>query len=242
MFRFFPILAIVLSLFTLFAGAKELVQLTNYSGKSIRCMIIQADDSEVKVKVPSKSRVYTLPLESLDLASKEKIQDWVDSGAGLSKKLLIRFQSGKSNRVSKREAYDDRALRLRPFATILNEDRKVRTNELTVTFSLVGRPVLDKSLYYVFSKDQRDLGVIEEGGQVRVEFSQVSTEYDDRGYAQYGHMYVGYTMVIQDKNGEVIATKSVPSSLIGKGVENVLKLAQGRYYSKSLSEVSGVNY
>lgn len=222
--------------------ADELVKLTNYSGKSVQCEIVDADDKEVKIKIPSKGRIYNLTIESLDLASKEVIQKWIESGAGLSKKLTIRVQSGKSNRVSKREAYDDRALRLKPFANILNDDRKIRTNELFATFVLIGRPVLEKSLYYIFSRDEREIGVIEEGGQVRLDFSQISTEYDDRGYAQYGHSYVGYALVIKDKNGAVIATKSSPSSIASEGAEKVLKLFAGRYYSKDLNEVSGVNY
>ncbi|WP_018970695.1 hypothetical protein [Rubritalea marina] len=220
--------------------ASELVELTNYSGKSIACSILRADSEEVKIKV--KGKVYVLPLDSLDLASRDKVKAWIDSGAGLSKKLALRVQSGKTERVSKREGYDDRDLRLKPFATILNDDRKLPTSELNATFILIGKPVLDGSLYYVFSRDYRNLGAIKEGGQVKVNFSPVSAEFDDRGYAQYGHKYAGYAMVVRDKNDAVVAAKSVPSNLIKEGVEAILKMRQGQYYTKNLTRVTGVDY
>lgn len=58
----------------------------------------------------------------------------------------------------------------------------------------------------------------------------VSLEYDDHLYAQYGQKYLGYALVVKDSNGEVLDTRG--KSLFLSNIPALEKLQLGNSFTK----------
>lgn len=117
------------------------VSLTSLDGKTIQVNLKSSTDTEVTFQILSNKRVYTLSLDKLDVASKGKIKKWKAAGGGASDSYKISFSSGKSNRSSPDDHYDDRQLELTPIVTIVNSDRNAPTKASKITILVLGRPV-----------------------------------------------------------------------------------------------------
>ena len=212
------------------------VSLTNIAGRTIEVQLLKATGTEVEFRISGGRKKHTLKLSDLDQASRTKIQKWQSDGGGSSTDLDITFTSGKSSRVSKREQYDDKTLRLRPTVTIKNSDNLASTRKLSMTLLLLGRPVLDSSLYYVFSKDVKTTDKIAPGDSFFTECSDVKVEYDNKGSAQFGAKYYGYVIMVQDPDGVIVASKSIPSSLFTKHGKKLLELQPKQCYTRDLKK------
>lgn len=212
------------------------VSLTNNAGRTIKVSLKKATESEVTVQLRSNRKVHTLQISDLDNASRAKIKKWLDEGGGSSTDFEISYTSGKSSRTSKREQYDDKTLKLRPTVSVKNRDSSASAKNLKVTLLLVGSPVNETSLYYVFTKQTKKTGLIEAGESFVAEYSSLVTEYDDKGYSKFGAKYHGYVIIVQNARGSVVASKSIPSTLITKHGKKFLELKAKQCYTRQLEE------
>lgn len=235
----FPIICLCVPIFCSSAKAESAsVSLTNTAGRTIKVYLQKVTASEVTVQLSSNRKVHTLQLSDLDNASRTKIKEWKDDGGGLSTDFEIDFDSGKSTRST--NGYDDRTLVIKPVVTIENDDNNLRTKGAEVTVITLGRPAADTSLIKVFQKQKHKLPALEGGGQHIVTNESYRTIYDSRGY-KHGTKYMGYVVLVHSGK-TILASKSVPESLVGKYGAKFFKLKSGKTYDKTLDEVKGYVY
>ncbi|MGJ8678163.1 MAG: hypothetical protein ACSHX0_11645 [Akkermansiaceae bacterium] len=218
-----------------FALDDDLVSITNSEGKTVSVYLKSLKEDQISFKIPHKSKVYTLKLDTLDPATQEMIKKWKANGGGASEKFKITYNSGKSDRLSKREQYDDRILILNPEVILKNEDLTLDTAKVTMTTLVFGRPVLFRSALYVFTKEVHEIKPIAGGEEKEITLQSISAEYDDDDTAQYGNKYLGYAVILH-RGKDIIEKKMIPSSLDKYGTD-LLALEAKKQYDKELREI-----
>jgi hypothetical protein len=240
--RFLHISSLAAAVFAL-AGtvqARE-VLLRNTDGKSLSARLMNLEGDKLSVMRESDKKIFSLALSQLDEASRNRVDEWIKDGGNLSEQYEIEVSTAKSNKRSEAEEYDDRAINLEPVIVIKNPDtkRKTKGGELTVVF--LGRPINDRSGFFVYSKESFELSSIDTGKQEVFQMKKIRHTYDDRGYAKYGARYLGWVALIHDEEGEaIISGKSVPSTLVDKYGIKLLKLRTELQYDKDLKLMKNV--
>ncbi|MFC4991132.1 hypothetical protein [Rubritalea tangerina] len=231
----FPLSILALICSVSLAGAQNKpISITNTSGKSVSVYLQKSDDKEVTVKLAKNHKVHTIKLADLDVASKNKIKKWKDAGGGLSTDFEIEFDSGKSSR-SRQDYDDDRTLTIKPVVTIENGDNNLESKEAEVTVLTLGRPLSDTSSIKVFQKETHDLPKLDGAGKHIIQCKTYRTVYDKVGY-KHGAKYLGYVVIVHEKKN-VVASRSVPTTLVEKFGSTLLTLKAGVTYDKNLEEI-----
>jgi hypothetical protein len=216
-------------------GNSDLMSITSKDGKTIQVELNRSTETEVTLKMVKDGRNYTFKLDKLDAASQEKIKEWKKAGGGASVSYEIDYSSGKSNRPSTDYYYDDdRRLILKPKVTIKNRDSKVATKKARVTVLILGRPVRERNVIRVLQKQDRELPVIEPLSESVIEIDSVVTQYDNKGSYKSGTKYLGYVVLIHDGKSRILASKSIPSTLVQKYGPMLLGLKEGYRYDKNM--------
>ncbi|MCB1224401.1 MAG: serine/threonine protein kinase [Verrucomicrobiales bacterium] len=150
-------------------------------------------------------------------------------------RLRTRISSGKSDRLSKVEMFDDRALKLSFTVDVQNDE--VARDLVGAKAKLVafGRDVLDSKQFKVLSAENFTVDVPHQSS-IRLEGKRFSAEYDDTGVALFGHKYHGYAFVITDTAGKVIYTAASPSSW-GTHPEKIASLNTGAIVDRDLRTI-----
>ncbi len=155
------------------------------------------------------------------------------AGANLGPiRLESRFSSGKSDRLSRNEMFDDRSVRITPTMDIVNRETARDLQGAKGTLVTFARSVLDGRDFQVLGVDTFDLNVLRQAS-ARVEGKAVSYEFDDTGAAQYGYKYHGYCFIVQDATGVIIYSAATPASW-GEQLEKVLTLRGGMKIDRDL--------
>ena len=218
--------------------------LISKDGREIVVTILSVTGDEVSFRRDGAEKVYTLPLSKLSDESVSMLEEWEPSAEAKAipaytkdtlPNLNITFSAGKSNRISKKERFDDRTEIIKPVVTIENRDLKTDFVGVKMTVVTFARGLVDSTSIKVLTKNSFDVD-IKALEKASYRCSQASSEYDKQGYAKYGHKYQGYAVVITDKNGNIILTKGTPPRYEAIP-ELVLKVTAGKLYeSKQLKK------
>jgi hypothetical protein len=128
-------------------------------------------------------------------------------------RLDIRVYSGKSDRLSQNEQYDDRAVKLGFKIEIKNLDFRKKLEKARATLVAFGKHVNSGNRLKVMLRHEFPVEV--EVNQIQTEKSgEVMFEYDERESAQFGYKYLGYVLVIHNDKGEVIGIRGTPPMFV----------------------------
>ncbi len=214
--------------------AKE-VTLRNKDGKNLTASLITLDGDKLTVLRASDKKQFVLSLAQLDDVSRAEVDVWLAAGGGLSEQFEIELNSGKTHRKAGTEDYDDKNLNIEPLIVVKNPSANLRTRAAKVTALLLGRPVNERSAYYVFSTENFELPSIPGGQTGMFQMKKVSRNYDDRGDAKFGARYLGWVVLIHDpEDGRIIHSQSVPGPLAEKFGRKFLKLEANQTYDANL--------
>ncbi|MEM0896708.1 MAG: hypothetical protein AAGJ79_07455 [Verrucomicrobiota bacterium] len=219
---------------------------TSNDGKTIQATLVDAQAEKVQLKLPEGRKVW-VPRDRFDEASKKYIEEWESNPSMRAKavlgdrlpKLSISLVNGGSQKRDDKEAgyVDERKRNIHFRVTILNEERGFKLEDAKATLFIHGES-MNTGRNVVVHKKVWDNVTLDFQQKRELDAGAFELWYDDRG-AVYGFKYDGYFLVMQDMDGRVIATKSVPSSA-SKYVEQVLKFEEGsafdRNYRSSSSE------
>lgn len=215
-------------------AAGDSATLTMENGKSGQVQLLRSTDTQVTFKSLKNRQVTTLNLDKLDASSRKTIEEWKKAGGGASIEYDIDFVSGKSNRKSANEDYDDRRLVLKPKITISNKDRNTPTKKATMTVLILGRPVDDRNAIFILGKEIQKIDPIQPLEKTVATLEPVISEYDNKGSAQFGSKYLGYAVLIHEGNSTLLAAKSVPKTMVDNYGLMLLKLEVAKRYDKGL--------
>lgn len=126
--------------------------------------------------------------------------------------LEVRVRSGKSDRLSKVEQYDNRSLRLSFAVDITNKHTTRDFRSGKGTLLIIGRSVIDVGEYGVLGREEFPVDV---PATVPFHFDakSITSEYDDKGgSSRFGYRYSGYLFVLQDSEGTIIHAEASPEA------------------------------
>ncbi len=149
-------------------------------------------------------------------------------------RLESRVSAGKSDRLSKGELFDDRAVRMRFTVDVKNAEVTRDLQGAKATLVVFGKSVLDARVFKVFSVEQFDLDIVHQATS-RFEGKELTMEYDDTGAAQYGYKYHGYALLVHDSGGRLILNSASPISW-GKEPEKLTTLRAGAFIDRDFKE------
>jgi len=219
-------------------AASEVMALRDSSGTALTARLISCDGTSLTITRESDKKTFTLPLARLDEASQASVKSWMSEGGNLAEKFEITVDTGKTRKKTGAEDFDDKRINLEPFVTLKNPATSMSTRDGKVTVLILGRPVHDTSAIYVFKKASFDLPKLAPLGTQSFTVGNISSAYDDRGYAQFGARYLGYVVLVHDHNGKVLYDSiSVPAPFIATYRLSLLKLAEKRVYDKDLASL-----
>jgi hypothetical protein len=235
-----PFLLLLLAMSCMLEG-KE-VSLRNKDGKSLTVSLTTLDGDKLTVLRGSDKKQFVLSLAQLDETSRAKVSAWVKAGGGLSEQFEIEVQSGKTNRKVGTEDFDDKNVNIEPIVTVKNPHGSIATRAAKVTAVLLGRPVIARNAYYVFSTETFNLPSIPSSQTNTFEMKKVSRNYDDRGYSKFGARYLGWVVLVHDpEHGRILHMQSVPTPLAEKFGQQFLKLQAGKAYDENLEMMKNFN-
>jgi hypothetical protein len=137
-------------------------------------------------------------------------------------RLDARVYSAKSDRISKREKYDDRAVRMTFKLEVTNQEYKQKLENAKATLIAFAKHVTRSDELKVMLRHETTFS-LDPLQKYAHETPVVSFEYDDEDSAQHGHKYLGYLLVIQNPKGEYLTVRSTPP-MFGNEVEKVMAL------------------
>lgn len=223
--------------------AKE-VTLRNKDGKDLTVRLITCAGDKLTVLRSSDKKQFELSVAQLDSASRAEVDAWLKAGGGLSERFEVDVSSGKRQRGTGYDYSDEKKVSMEPTVVIKNPMPNIRTRAVKVTAFVLGRPVADRNAYHVFSKESFDLPSLEGGKEGVLQMKPISHMFDDRGSYRYGARYLGWVVVIEDEDGGVIMTQSVPAAIAEKYGRKFLTLDAGSTYDDKLRVLKdvGINY
>lgn len=152
--------------------------------------------------------------------------------------LEPRVRIGKSDRISKIEMFDNRALRLSVGVDIANKHptRELRGGKGTLI--IMGRSVIELREYGVLGREEFPVDV-----PVKTPFhfegKDIASEYDDKGgSSRFGYTYSGYILVLQDSEGKIIHTAASPGGN-ARFAEKALSLKPMTYLDREFELLKG---
>jgi hypothetical protein len=153
----------------------------------------------------------------------------------------VRVSSGKSDRLSQAEFYDDRLLRLRFSVDITSRETTRELSGAKGTLIVLGKSVVDSRLYGVLGREEfpMELSIRE---PFHLDAKTITTEYDDKGSSsKYGYRYLGYVLVVQDASGAIVRADASPETY-AKFAQKVLNLEATDVVDKNLDPAKGGSY
>lgn len=155
-------------------------------------------------------------------------------------RLDIRVYSGKSDRLSKREQYDDRAVKLSFKIEIRNLDFKKKLDKAHATLVAFGKHVNSGSMLKVMLRHEFPVEI--EVNQIQTEQSgEALFEYDERESAQFGYKYIGYVLVIQNEKGEIIGSRGTPPMFVNN-IDKILPLKPNTFIDRDFRATSSAPF
>ena len=153
----------------------------------------------------------------------------------------LRVSSGKSDRLSQAEYFDDRLLRLRFSVDITSRETTRELAGAKGTLIILGKSVVDSRLYGVLGREEFPVEL-----SLRKPFhfdaKTITTEYDDKGTgSKYGYRYLGYVLVVQDSSGAIIRADSSPETY-SKLAQKALNLKTANVVDRNLEPAKGGSY
>ncbi len=215
------------------------INVTDTQGRAITATLVSSDGTTLKFVRESDSREFTLPLATLNNATRGAVKRWMGEGGNLTEIFEVTVDTGKTRKLAGDEDFDDKRVNLSPTVTVKNADSTNQSKPLQLTILFLGRPVESTTDTYVFGKQSFTLPKIEPIGSKEFEVTPMSEPYDSRGQAKFGSRYSGYVWLIHEEDGSRIAASgSVPTSMAGKHAEKFLELSAKGTYDRDLEPVS----
>ncbi|MEM1297539.1 MAG: hypothetical protein AAGH89_19385 [Verrucomicrobiota bacterium] len=212
---------------------------TSNDGKTIEATLIDTQPEQVQLKLPEGRKVW-VPRSRFDEASIKYIEEWESSPSMRAKavlgdrlpKLGISVVNGGSQKRDDKEAgyVDERKRNIHFRVSILNEERGFKLENAKATLFIHGES-MNTGRNVVVHKKVWDNLTLDFQQKRDLDAGAFELWYDDRG-AVYGFKYDGYFLIVQDMEGKVIATKSIPSSA-AKYAEQILKFGEGSAFDRS---------
>lgn len=208
-------------------------------GRKIEATIVSVSDEEVAFRRSGSEKVYKLPLTSFSEATVEMLEDWEAPPASSKSttkdkmpSLEIKFFSGKGNRLSKNERFDDRTERIDPNVTVRNRDLLRDLANVKMTVVTFARGVVANRQVKVLAKNTFDVSI---AATNEADFKCTGATYDfyKKAFAKYGFKYQGYAIVLHDEDGNVLLAKSSPEGY-AKIPERVIKVQAKKTYDMKL--------
>ncbi len=218
----------------------EPVELVDKGGTSLTARLISSDGKILKVLRESDKKSFSLPLERLDDASSKRVQEWIDAGGNLSEVFEIDFASQRNRKNTGADDFDDKRVNMEPTISLKNPHAANATQEGVMTVIILGRPILNTSNLYVFKTESFDLKKLQPLATEVFQMESFSSPYDDRGYAKFGARYLGYVVMIHNKERtNIFSSKSVPDALVKNWGLKLLGFTEKMCYTKDLKATGG---
>lgn len=184
-------------------------------GAKMEGEIVTVSGSDVII-LRSDNRRFTIPIDKFSAEDQTYIKEWaVKEAANKIPKLEVAVNTGKGRRTDRADGFDDRTGLIHFSIVIENEERDYDLLNAKAGLVVFGQDCQYRDEYVVFQKAYFPVNV-KEGESQEWTGEEMSYPYDDREPAVWGHEYYGYTLVIQNEQGKVIFTKSLPKKFEGK--------------------------
>jgi len=193
------------------------------------------NQGKITVIRENDKKAFTMPVDSLDDASREAIQKWEAAGGNLSYKFDAQLDPGRTRKTTGAEDFDDQRVTLEPTITIKNPDAHRKTPKGKVTAVFLGKPVENASNIYVFKTQTFDLPELAPLASTVFKVPKISQAYDRRGYGKFGARYIGYALVVHSEDGtDVHYAQSIPTNFANNNKAQLLSLKTEKLYNKNL--------
>jgi len=167
---------------------------------------------------------FTLKISRFSKGDQSFIKKWkAPTGAAPSKesgevrvhpnppRISLAFASNK--RIEKTNiSVDDKKMSVAPMVRIENLERGKDLKGFKVNVFSFGRSVANRKELKVFSRDDFKTD-IDFGEPVELAGERRRMMYDNRGYATYGHSYLGHLVIVRDSENRIVLVDASPSSL-----------------------------
>ena len=144
----------------------------------------------------------------------------------------IELSVASNKRIEKTNiSVDDKKMSVQFEVTVKSMERGLEFKGLKVNCFVFGKSVDDNNELKVISRDDHDLE-LEYAKPVLLTGERQNLMYDNRGYATYGHSYLGHVVIVRDAENRIIYKEAAPVNL-GGNIDALLKFRTGKIFLRS---------
>jgi hypothetical protein len=203
---------------------------TDPNGNTITAEIVSATGSTVTMK-RSNGRSFTTKISVFSEDDQKYIKEWqTEEQSNRTPRVDINVDSGKSTREDEAD-YDDMRQSFEFKAQITNTERDFDIMGAKGILLVFGKDVSNSNNLKLLNRQEFEVD-IPIGRTLSFTAKPFTNVYDDIDY-KHGHRYNGYLLILQNKDGRMIATKAVPDTF-SKYHASALKLKEDDLCNRAL--------
>ena len=192
----------------------EVLTLESKNGQKIIVTLLSRQGDKVLIRRSSDNKEFAISPDSLSPTSAELLRTKMNS----LKAAYPPIETVVSISKKRRGASYSHDMEVKAKVTVTNQNYKIPCPPSTVNIILITQNQSNKSQFRILSNQVFDITPTPEG------VSKTTSPVTTHGSYSYGYKYVGYLIVIKDKDKKVIQTKTLYSG-IKKALETNVDIA-----------------
>lgn len=243
-----PLPTIAAVLFITFAAAATaapvIVTITSSKGKSMTVRLMGKQGDKYLIRRTSDGKEFAIPPGILDEASQKLLMEKAKTMKEIYPPLEADVSIGKRRKPRGSSSYM-KAMEITGKVTLTNGDNSVPCPPCSARLIFIGQNQKYESRYKVLSSQQFDITPTDKGEDFTTLPFVTVYDSDNKGDGNSGgYKYYGYLLVVQDRDDNVILTKTL-SGRISKAMEmnvslakNMLAYKEGQILDESMEKRS----
>ena len=223
---------------------------TSSDGKPLEAKVLSMTGQKVTLERAADGKAFTLPVKRFSAGDQTYLKAWKPSAKKGGKKAEPTKKKGKqelsvhpepprievkvssNKRIEKTNiSLDDKKMSVKFELAVKSLERGMELEGLKVNCFVFGRGVDDNNELKVICRDDHEIG-LKYGTEVELMGEKQNLMYDNRGYATYGHSYLGHVVVVRDSQNRIIFKDAAPVNL-GENIAALLEFRTGKIFQRS---------
>lgn len=223
----------------------EILTISDKKGRSMVVELVSRQGNKIVVKRLKDNKTFTIDPLTLSEESqkeiKEKSKKIKEAYPPIEAKVVINKRRKHAHR-----SYYMKKMTISSKITLTNKNSKIISPNCQCNIIFIGQSQRDTDRFVVLSNESFKLTPTHKGTDFKSTPTVTSYDSDNRGYGNIGgYKYVGYLLVVSDRDRKSVVLTKTMYSTIKKAMEangalanNMRNYKEGTYLDKSMTKVS----
>ena len=207
----------------------KIITIESIKGKAMTVELVAVQERNITIKRTKDNREFTIATDSLSPQSQRLI---AKEATALKERYppLDADVSVSKRRKADNDSYYMKKMVITSKITLTNKNHKIPCPPCKINMIFIGQDQRNPDIFSLLSNQQFKVTPTPKGTQTQTSPFETSYDSDNKGEGNIGgYKYVGYLLIVSDKNNKVIYTKTLYSKIkkaldLDISITNKLKL------------------